>query len=331
MTKPVRLLFAALVPAMLGLGLASVDAAAEQKIRVALGDIESVETLNLMIAFEHAKERGVDVELISFKSEDIANQAVVNDQADIGIGTPYAVIQNVNAPIRIFYQLATLQFFPVVNKEFYDSWQDLNGEEMVVHSRTSGTLALANLMALKEGIEYGNISYVPGSEVRALSMLNGTIKATYLDVVNTNFLMKEAPGKFKILPREEASASDEALFASQKFLDGNPEVVDVLLEELLKVWREAGKDPQYILSERERLGLLPDLPADLEPEVLPFYESAAESGMHPPNGGGADAASADLEFYMVAGQLKGPLEDLKVEDYWDLTPLQRALEKLGEV
>ena len=81
----------ALVPAILLLGLSTADGLAAAKVRLALGDVESVETLNLLIAIENVKQRGLDIDLIAFKSEDIANQAVVNNQVDIGIGTPYAV------------------------------------------------------------------------------------------------------------------------------------------------------------------------------------------------------------------------------------------------
>ncbi len=45
------------------------------------------------------------------QSEDIASQAIVAGQADIGVGTPYALIQKVNAPIRTFYQLSKLRSF----------------------------------------------------------------------------------------------------------------------------------------------------------------------------------------------------------------------------
>ncbi|MBN2554164.1 MAG: ABC transporter substrate-binding protein [Spirochaetales bacterium] len=289
-----------------------------KKINLALGDIETVETLHLLIALEKVRERGIDVEMISFKSEDVAAQAVVNKQADIGIGTPYALIQNVNAPIRIFFQLSTLLFFPVVNTEFYNSWKDLDGEEMVVHSRTSGTLAIANLMAMKNGIEYGKISYVPGSEVRATSMLQGNIRATILDSFNKEFLMKEAPGKFKVLPMGEIKASDEALYANAEFLEANPTVVRILVEELVGTIKAINDDPAYVIEQREKYGLLPDLPSELEPEILPFYELAAEGNMFPEDGGGAEAAKQDFEFYGVAGQIQGDPASLKVEDFWYL-------------
>jgi NitT/TauT family transport system substrate-binding protein len=301
------------------------------KIKVALGDIASVETLNLLIALENARAKGLDIDLIAFKSEDIANQAIVNNQAHIGIGTPYAVIQNVRSPIRMFFQLSMLNFFPVVNKQYYKSWKDLDGGEIVVHSRTSGTLALANIMAQKNGIKYKSISYVPGSEVRALAMLKGNIKATWVDAANKDFLMKKAPDKFIILPMGAVSASDECLFARQDFIDANPKTMGIIVEELLKVWRRANADPFYIVDERARLKLLPDLPADLANEIIPYFTTAASSGMYPSNGGGRDAVLADFDFYSFAGQIKGSASDLKVEDYWDLKPLGNGLNKLGKI
>lgn len=315
--------------AVLALGIsAAQNPAAAQKIRLGLGDIESVETLNLLIAIERTKARGVDMELISFKSEDIANQAIVNEQADIGIGTPYTVIQKIKAPIRLFFQLQKLLFFPVVNTQYYKTWKDLNGGDLVVHSRTSGTLAIANLMALKHGIKYGSISYVPGSEVRALGLLNGTIKATIIDAVNTKFVMEKAPGKFAILPLGELQASDEALFARKDYLQKHSADVEVFLEELLKTWREINKNPESVVALREKYGLLKDLPKDLNKEIVPYYKQGAEGGMFPNDGGGEKAAKSDFEFYSVAGQLKGKPEDLKVADFWYLAPLNNALKNV---
>ncbi|MGH3314658.1 MAG: hypothetical protein ACRDO0_00805, partial [Nocardioidaceae bacterium] len=112
-------------------------------IRVALGDIESVETLGLMIALERVRERGIDVTLDELADEDLANQAVVGGQADVGLGAPYGLIQGSDAPLRIFCQLQTLRAFPVVDKATYPDWQSLDGETFTVHSRGSSTEALA--------------------------------------------------------------------------------------------------------------------------------------------------------------------------------------------
>ena len=118
----------------------------------------------------------MEVEITPFKSEEIATQAVINGQADVGQGTPYAALQKVTVPIRFFYQLSTLQFFPVVAKEQYKTWKDLDGQEIAVQGRV-GTEAIMILAAKQHGIKYKNVSYVPGSQVRGLALLKGTIKA----------------------------------------------------------------------------------------------------------------------------------------------------------
>jgi NitT/TauT family transport system substrate-binding protein len=302
--------------------------AQEKSIRIGLGDIATVETLNLLIALERVKERGVNVELTAFKSEDIAAQAVVNGQVDVGVGTPYALIQKVGAPIRVFYQLSTLKFYPVVSTEYAD-WQALDGEPFAYHARGSGTEAMGNLLAEQNGIEFGEISYVPGSEVRAVALVQGNIKATFLDITNTNLVMKEAPGQFHVLPTGDVNASDEALFALKSWLDENPETVQILLEELLKTTREINQNPAMVKEQREALGLLSDLPAELEAEIDPYFEQAASENMFPNDGGGEEAAMSDLQFYTKAGQIEGDPAELAAEDFWYVEPLEQARAAVG--
>ena len=78
--------------------------------------------------------------------------------------------------------------------------------------------------------------------------------------------MPEEPNKFAVLPTPETSASDEALFANTNWLQKNRQSAQILLEEILTVWRAIKKDPNFVQSERERLGLARDLPAELEKE-----------------------------------------------------------------
>jgi NitT/TauT family transport system substrate-binding protein len=313
-----------LISAALIVGLAGdTQAQGRTKIRYALGDVISIDELPLLIAVERAKARGLDVEVTAFKSEEVATQAVINGQADVGQGTPYAALQKVNVPIRFFYQLSALQFFPVVAKESYKSWKDLDGQEIAVQGRGSGTEAIMILAAKQHGIKYKNISYVPGSQVRALALLKGNIKATILDAANKNRVMKEAPDKFMILPLGNVKASDEALFATREFLDKNQAGIRIFIEELTKVNRAINANPKWVLDERKKLGLLKDLPAKMEEEILPFFQEAVQNGVFPNDGGAESAAKNDLEFYSLSGALKG--ENLKVEDFWHLAPLKAAL------
>ncbi len=302
------------------------DSGSDQgSIRVALGDIESVETLGLMIALDRVRERGIDVTLDELADEDLANQAVVGGQADVGLGAPYGLIQGSGAPLRIFCQLQTLRAFPVVDKAAYPDWQSLDGETFTVHSRGSSTEALARMVEQVEGIDFGKISYVSSSEVRATALLRGNVKATVLDIPNKNFVMGEAPGKFHMLPVPDTGASDEVLFGNTEWLEQNQKTVQVLLEELLTTWRSINADPSFVVKERERLGLLEDLPPELEKELLPYYEQASEEGLFTPDCGGAEAAQADFEFYKVAGQIQGDPASLNVEDFWYLDPIAPAL------
>ena len=301
---------------------------AAEKVRVALGDVVSVETLAFLIALERAKDRGVDYELTSFAKEELAIQAIVNGQADLGVGTPYSVIQKSKLPLRILFQVSRLVFFPVVSAE-YQSWKDLDGQPFTFHARGSGTEAIGNILAKRNGITFGERSYVPGSDNRIIAMMNGQIKATIVDLANKNKLMQMAGDKFRVLPSVENPASDEVAFASQEWIKNNPEQVKVITEELLKLWREMAKNPQIIEEERTKRNLLADQPKEVLEEVVPFYTEGVKEGLFDPEGGSEAAVKADFEFYTEAGQLEGNPADFKVEDFWDLTPLENARKTLG--
>jgi NitT/TauT family transport system substrate-binding protein len=304
--------------------------AQNQPIRIAFGDIPSVESLHFLIALERAKEKGVKVEMSNVKSEDIAAQAVLGGQADIGVGTPYAMLQKVRAPLKLFYQLSTLRFYPIVNTEFYKSWKDLDGQEIAVNSRGSGTEAIMKLAADQHGIKYKNISYVPGSEVRAGALLQGNIKASILDSTNRKIVMEKAPGKFAVLPLEGVSATDDALFASPEFLEKNAQAVDLLVESLLQTIRDISARPEAAAELRTKYKLLPDLPKQLESDIIPYFKEAVEAKSLSVTGGSAEAAKIDITFFNLAGQISGDPASLKVEDFWEFGPLNRVKAKLGQ-
>lgn len=302
-------------------------AAAADPMRIAFGDIATIETLGLLIALERAKEQGVEIETTFLKSEDIAAQAVVSGQADIGIGGPYALLQKVKAPIRIFLQLSELQMYPVVNTEFYQDWPDLNGQEIAVHSRGSGTEAIMQMMADKHGIEYSSIAYVPGAEVRTGALLQGNVKATIVDSSGKRVLEAQAPGRFAFLPLDGVEATDEAMFANTEYLSENPEDVAKLVEAIVTTWREIAADPAVVAKLREQYNLLPDATPEMLADIEPYYAGMKDA--LPLNGGGEEAARSDFAFYTASGALEGNPEDLKVEDFWDLTVLNDVLGRIG--
>ena len=314
--------------AAFGLMAMTMTAEAADKVRVALGDVVSVETLAFVVALERAKERGVDYELTSFAKEELAVQSIVNGQSDLGVGTPYSVIQKTKVPLKIVYQMSRLIFFPVASVE-YKTWKDLDGKPITFHARGTGTEAIGNIIAKREGITFGDRSYVPGSENRIIAMMNGQIKATVVDLANKNTLMAKAGDKFHVLPGVDNPASDELVFASEKWLTDNKEQANIIVEELLKLYREMKAKPTIIEEERVKRNLLADQPKEVLDEVVPFYNEAVKEGVYQPLEDVKAVAEFDFQFYSEAGQLEGTPGDFKVDQFWDTGPLDAAKKALG--
>jgi NitT/TauT family transport system substrate-binding protein len=308
-----------------GLGAALSAPAAAQTAQVALGEPVSVETLAMAIAFERAREKGVDVKVTSFSKEELAVQAVVSGQAQIGIATPYSVMQKSQGTIKNLVTLTRLVFFPIVEKATYKSWKDLNGQPFTFHARGSGTEAIGNIMAKRQNIQFGQRNYISGSDNRIVALMNGQIKATILDLANTKILLEKAGDRFATLPGVENPASDEILFARTDWLDKNKDKADILVAEFVKLWGEMQKDPGIIETERAKRGLLKDLPKEVVGKTTDFYTTGVKEGLY--KVGGGDAAKADFEFYSEAGQLTGDAGALKVEDFWYLAPYDKATKK----
>lgn len=188
-----------------------------------------------------------------------------------------------------------------------------------------------NLMAKQHGIRYGAMRYLPGSGVRARGMLQGRIKATIVDIARRNQLLDEGNGKFAILLTPKLYGSDEALFARRDYLKENANTVIIFLEEMLKVWRKINHNPSYILEVRAKYNLLPNLSKKKPDRLEKYYSEMAFIGSFPMNGGGASAVHADFAFYTFAGTIQRNSSELKIEDFWDLKPLNAALDRLGIV
>ena len=301
-------------------------AMADDVITFAEADTITGESLVNLIAFERAKDRGVKAEAISLQSDDLVFQAVLNGQVEIGVGSAYAAIQTLGAdsPVRNFYQLKKLGFLCVVNKNKIKSWQDLDGQPITIHARGSGTEAISYYMQALHGIEFSEMSFVPGSEVRGVALRKGTIDATFLDITNTRLVLAEDPEKFGILPLGDVDGSDSLLFARSDFLSDRAGDMQILLEELMRSAREINADPTLPARLREEMGLLPDLPQELVDEITPYYETAVKQGMFAEDGGGLPAALGDFEFLIASGGLKGPASSLNPENFWDFELLDKA-------
>jgi NitT/TauT family transport system substrate-binding protein len=222
-----------------------------------------------------------------------------------------------------------LRFYPVVNGEMYKSWKDLDGADIAVHGRGSGTEAIMQIMAKENGISFKSVSYVPGSGVRAGALLQGRINASVVDYERKRLLEREAPGKFVFLPVPELKATDEALYANQNWLETEEEAVSILVEELIKTWREINENPASIVALREKYNVLPDIEKLEVDELVPAFTQGVEIDLYPSNGGSVEGVKEDFQFYVTSGSMEGDPTGLNVEDYWYLTPVNEAIQKLG--
>jgi NitT/TauT family transport system substrate-binding protein len=292
-------------------------------IRIALAETPSDELAAFFVALDRAKAMGLDYEWTAFSDEELAIQAVLSGQMDIGFGTPYAAMQKSKAPVRIIFQLSKLKFFPVTSKKYSDL-KDLDGEPIMLHSRGGGTDSIANVIEDKIGIKFGDRSYVPGSANRVVALVAGQADATIIDLSNKNKLMKQHGDKFNVLPMFEVDASDEALFANLDWIKANEGDVEIFVKALLSVYRDMAKDPTIIRKETNPDGPIGQLPKEILDSLDGFYTDAVEGGLYDPDGGGRKAAKADMEWYSQAGQLTGDAASLNIEDFWYLKPLDAA-------
>lgn len=296
------------------------------KIRIALAETPSDELAAFFVALDRAKANGLDYEWTAFSDEELAIQAVLSGQMDIGFGTPYAAMQRAKAPIRIIFQLSKLKFFPVTTKK-YSKLEDLDGQPILLHSRGGGTDSIANVIEDKVGISLGERSYVPGSANRVVALMAGRANATIIDLSNKNKVMKAAGDRFNVLPMFEVDASDEALFANLNWIKDNSDDVQIFVNALQSVWSDMSKDPSMVSRETDPNGPIGQLPPEILGNLDLFYSDAVEGGLYDPNGGGRTAAKADMEWYSAAGQLEGDMDSLNIEDFWYLAPLDAAMKQ----
>ncbi|MFK7997035.1 MAG: ABC transporter substrate-binding protein [Granulosicoccus sp.] len=325
MQRLVKKLATSLLAVPLAFGLFASSANADT-IRIALAETPSDELAAFFVALERAKANGLDYEWTAFSDEELAIQAVLSGQMDIGFGTPYAAMQRSKAPLRIVFQLSKLKFFPVTNKKF-EKLEDLDGQPILLHSRGGGTDSIANVIEDKMNIKFGKRSYVPGSSNRVVALVAGQADATIIDLSNKNKIMRQHSDKFNVLPMFDVEASDEALFANLDWIKANENAVQIFVDALASTWRDMNEDPTIISRETNPDGPIGQLPKEILDELDGFYTDAIAGGLYDPAGGGRKGAAADMEWYSSAGQLEGDPSTLNIDDFWYMAPLDSASAK----
>jgi len=296
--------------------------------KVAFTSIPSLSDAPMEIAFEHMKALGYDLEPIYFETDVLAALALASGQVDIGMCIPFAAIQQ-GADLRIFCEGRGIEFAAVVPVEI-QSWADMNGKEIYVHAAGSATLAQAQFVQEKYGIQFSRINFMPGGEVRYVALLNGQIDATFLDIATTQMVLEQAPGKFHVLPMGAADGSTESFCASRTFIARNATLIHDLIAELLKSNRRGNADYTYWVEEADKYQLLMDVPD--RDQLAKLLRLNVTAGVFDPNGAiTPELALGNFELYVAGEELVGPVESLNIYDYYDFEPLNAVLDELGRV
>jgi len=177
MTRSLVRLTALLIVLAVGLALSG-PAEAQKKVRFAYPSSADMGDVPSLLAWEQLKKQGIEVVPVFFPRTDLAVQAVVAGEADIGSAAGIAVIKAVESGmnVRVIGEQVRNEWQLVTPVSFKDPKQ-LDGKRVGYHAPITVTEALVKWMAQHYKI-VPNWLIIPGSDVRAEAIMRGQLDAT---------------------------------------------------------------------------------------------------------------------------------------------------------
>ena len=316
-----------LVFLMVTVGLVwAVEARAQKKVRFAYPSSADMGDIPSLLAWERLKGQGIEVTPKFFPKTDLAVQAVVAGEAEIGSAAGIAVVKAVESGmnLRIIGEQVRNEWQLVAPVSIKDAKQ-LDGKRVGYHAPITVTEALVKWMAKHYKINPAWM-IVPGSDVRAEALMRGQLDATPAEIGDVLNILKAKPGQFhvlisyaKIFPQLIGSM----YFARTDYLQKNGPVVESVLEGILKAHRSIEAQPALV--KENALRLLPETKPELVEATAAAYKELRIWDIN----GGADKArgEASIKFFEEAGLLKKGV--VTFQQAFDTAPLDRALKKIG--
>lgn len=316
-----------LVFLMVTVGLVwAVEARAQKKVRFAYPSSADMGDIPSLLAWEQLKGQGIEVTPKFFPKTDLAVQAVVAGEAEIGSAAGIAVVKAVESGmnLRIIGEQVRNEWQLVAPVSIKDAKQ-LDGKRVGYHAPITVTEALVKWMAKHYKIN-PTWMIVPGSDVRAEALMRGQLDATPAEIGDVLNILKAKPGQFhvlisyaKIFPQLIGSM----YFARTDYLQKNGPVVESVLEGILKAHRSIEAQPALV--KENALRLLPETKPELVEATAAAYKELRIWDIN----GGADKArgEASIKFFEEAGLLKKGV--VTFQQGFDTAPLDRALKKIG--
>ena len=317
----------ALLLMMLTLGfLCGGEAQAQKKVRFAYPSSADMGDIPSLLAWEQLKKQGIEVIPTFFPKTDLAVQAVVAGEADMGSAAGIAVVKAVESAmnVRIIGEQVRNEWQLVTPVSFKDPKQ-LDGKRVGYHAPITVTEALVKWMANHYKIT-PNWMIIPGSEVRAEALMRGQLDATPAEIGDVLNILQAKPGQFhvlisyaKIFPQLIGSM----YFARADYVQKNAAIVESILEAILKVHRSIEERPGLV--KENTLKLLPETKPELIDATAAAYK---ELRIWDINGGaGKDRGEASIKFFEESGLLKKGA--VSYQQAFDTGPLDKVLKKIG--
>src|SRR5437667_294667 len=317
--------FVKLGPLFLALALGFIwgrEARGQKTVRFAYPSSADMGDVPSLLAWEQLKAQGIQVTPKFFPKTDLAVQAVVAGEADIGSAAGMAVIKAVESGmnLKIIGEQVRNEWQLVTPVSFKDPKQ-LDGKRVGYHAPISVTEALVKWMAAHYKIT-PNWMIIPGSEVRAEALMRGQLDATPAEIGDVLNILQAKPGQFhvlisyaKIFPQLIGSM----YFARADYLQKNSAIVEAVLEAVLKTHRAVEERPTLV--KETALKLLPETKPELIDATAATYK---ELRIWDINGGaGKERGDASIKFFEEAGLLKK--DTVTFQQAFDTGPLDRTL------
>lgn len=302
------------------------EAQAQKKVRFAYPSSADMGDIPSLLAWEQLKKQGIEVVPTFFPKTELAVQAVVAGEADMGSAAGIAVVKAVESGLNV----------RIIGEEVRNEWQlvtpvsitdpkQLDGKRVGYHAPITVTEALVKWMALHYKIT-PNWMIIPGSDVRAEALMRGQLDATPAEIGDVLNILNAKPGQFhvlisyaKIFPQLIGSM----YFARADYAQKNDALVESVLEAVLREHRSAEARPALI--KENALRLLPETKPELVDAIAATYKELRIWDVN----GGADRqrGEASIKFFEESGLLKKNAVTFK--QAFDTGPLDRVLKKIG--
>jgi NitT/TauT family transport system substrate-binding protein len=302
------------------------EAQAQKKVRFAYPSSADMGDIPSLLAWEQLKKQGIEVIPTFFPKTDLAVQAVVAGEADMGSAAGIAVVKAVESGmnVRIIGEQVRNEWQLVTPVSLKDPKQ-LDGKRVGYHAPITVTEALVKWMANHYKIT-PTWMIIPGSDVRAEALMRGQLDATPAEIGDVLNILQAKPGQFHVMisyAKTFPQLIGSMYFARADYVQKNSAVVESVMEAILNAHRSIEERPSLV--KENALRLLPETKPELVDATAATYK---ELRIWDVNGGASkDRGEASIKFFEESGLLKKGA--VSYSQAFDTGPLDKVLKKIG--